>query len=55
MKEKLAKLIDVRTIVTFSIIGTVVYLAVVGKLSSEDVMKIAIMIVTFFFVKERDK
>lgn len=55
MLEKLSKLIDVRTIVTFAITGTVVFLGVTGKLSPEDIKEIALVIVTFFFVKEADK
>ena len=53
MKEKFAKLIDVKTIVTFGIIGTVIYLAIRGDIKSADVMLIAGMIITYFFNKDK--
>lgn len=51
MKDKLSKLIDVKTIVTFAVIAVFVYLAVVGKIPVEQVMIIVTLIVTFFFAK----
>lgn len=55
MKEKIAKLIDVKTIVTFAVVGAVIYLAVTGKLDSTKLFELGMIIVTFFFVKEADK
>jgi len=52
MKEQLSKLIDVKTIVTFSIVGTVIYLAVADKLDSTKIYELALMVVTFFFGKK---
>jgi hypothetical protein len=53
MKERFSKLIDVKSIVTFGIIGTVIYLAVKGTIQPADVMLIAGMIITYFFNKDK--
>jgi hypothetical protein len=55
MKEKIAKLIDVRTIVTFTIVGVFAYLSVTNKIPVEDVKLVLTMIITFFFVKKADE
>ena len=49
MKEKFAKLIDVKTIVTFSVVGTLIYLAVRGMIDSSKVYELALMVITFYF------
>ena len=49
MKERIAKLIDVKSIVTFSIVGTIVYLAVVGNIQPADVVNMGYMILGFYF------
>lgn len=55
MKEKFAKLIDVKTIVTFAIVGAMIYLAVTGVLAADKLFELGIMIVTFYFVKKADE
>ena len=52
MKENLAKLIDVKTIVTFALVGTIMYLAITGNLDSKDIYTMAMMIMAFYFGKE---
>ena len=53
LKEKFAKLIDVKSIVTFGIVGTVIYLACKGIIEAKDVMFIAGIIITYFFTKDK--
>ena len=53
-REKLAKLIDVKTIVTFMVVGVFSYLAVIGKIEPKDFMAVVLMIITFFFAKKSD-
>ena len=53
-KERLAKLIDVKTVVTFTVIGVFSYLAVIGKIEPKDFMGVVLMIVTFFFAKKSE-
>jgi hypothetical protein len=55
MKERFAKLIDVKTITTFAIVGAVIYLGVIGKLDATKLFELGMIIVTFFFVKESNK
>ncbi len=52
MKEKIAKLIDVKTIVTFALVGTMVYLGVEDKIDSEKVYLMAMVILTYYFTKK---
>lgn len=51
MKEQFAKLIDVKTIVTFVITAVLAYLSCIGKVSAEQFMVIAVMVLTYFFTK----
>lgn len=55
MLEKIAKLIDVKTIVTFAIIGTLVFLAVTDRIESNKVYELAMIIIGFFFAHKAAK
>lgn len=52
MKQKIAKLIDLKSIVTILITGCLIYGFVVGKINAEQFMTIATMIFTFYFAKK---
>lgn len=52
MKNKIAKLIDLKTIITISITGCLIYGFVVGKVNAEQFMTIATMVFTFYFSKK---
>lgn len=52
MKEKIAKLIDLKSIITILITGSLIYGFVVGKINAEQFMTIATMIFTFYFAKK---
>lgn len=52
MKKNIAKLIDLKTIITISITGCLIYGFVVGKVSAEQFMTIATMVFTFYFAKK---
>lgn len=54
-KERLAKLIDVKTVVTFAVVGVFAYLSVVGKIEPKDLMAVVMMVITFFFAKQSTK
>lgn len=49
MKEKLAKLIDVKTIVTFAFVGAMIAFIATGKLDAKEMVPMVTMVVTFFF------
>lgn len=55
MKDKLAKLIDVKSIVT--IILTVIFcvLSLRGVIKADSFMTIFVMVMTYFFTKKTDK
>ena len=50
MKERVSKLIDLKSIITILIYGFIV-----GKVNNEQFMTIATMIFTFYFAKKSDK
>ena len=49
MKAKLAKLIDVKSIVTLVLTGVFAYLAIVGAITAENFMTIFTVIIAFYF------
>ena len=53
-KTNLAALIKVKTIVTFVVIAVFAYLAIDGRISSENVMIVTATIIAFFFAKKSD-
>lgn len=55
--ENFAKLIKVKTIVTLAVIGVFVYMACIGRVTSDNVMTIVTMVVSFYFgtVSEQNK
>ncbi len=56
MKEKIAKLIDVKTIVTIALVGAVIVFTANGKIDPEKLTSMATMAVSFFFaVKLKDQ
>lgn len=52
MKEKLAKLIDVKSIVTMALTAVVMYLAIIGKM---EIREIYLMIIAFYFGTQTEK
>lgn len=54
-RERIAKLIDVKTIVTFALTATFVYLSILGKIEPEIFMTIYTMIIGFYFGTQAKK
>jgi hypothetical protein len=54
MKERIAKLIDLKSIVTILITGALIYGFIVDKIEPKDFMMIVAMIFTFYFSKKKD-
>ena len=52
MKNKIARLIDLKSIITIVITFALVFGFVVEKITSEQFMTIATMIFTFYFAKK---
>ncbi len=55
MKEKFAKLIDVKTIVTFILVGGLIGFISCGKLEAKEITPLATMAVSFFFAVKLNK
>lgn len=55
MKERIAKLIDLKSIVTLCLTGLLIYGLVSGKFDNNDVMTIIVMVFTFYFAKKDNK
>ncbi len=53
--ERLAKLIDVKTIVTFVLTAAFTYLSVCGKIEPQIFMTIYTMIIGFYFGTQHEK
>lgn len=54
-KDRLAKLIDVKTLVTFALTAAFVYLSVIGKIEPQIFMTIYTMIIGFYFGTQAEK
>ena len=55
MKQRFAKLIDVKTIVTFALTGAFVYLSVCERIEPQIFMTIYTMIIGFYFGTQHEK
>ena len=49
MKEKLAKLINVKSIVTLILTCVFAYLSIIGQITAQDFIKIILIIYGFYF------
>jgi hypothetical protein len=54
-KDRLAKLIDVKTLVTFALTAAFVYLSVIEKIQPEIFMTIYTMVIGFYFGTQHEK
>lgn len=55
MGKKLAKLIDVKSIVTFVLTGVFAYLSVTGVVSGEQFLTVFTMVISFYFGTQAGK
>lgn len=55
MKEKLAKLINVKSIITIVLCGVFAYLSVAGKVSPQQFLTIFTVIISFYFGSQVEK
>lgn len=51
-RERVAKLVDLKSIVTLVLTGLLVYGLIANKFASNDVMTIIVMVFTFYFAKK---
>jgi len=55
MKDRLTKLLSVKSLVTLSLTAVFAYLAIVGKVTSTDVMTVFTVIIAFYFGTQHQK
>lgn len=55
MKEKLAKLINVKSIITIVLCVVFAYLSIVGHIAAEQFLTIFTMIISFYFGTQAQK
>ena len=55
MKDQAARLLDVKSLVTLIITSSWAFLAVTGFVSPDDVQKIFLIVVSFFFGTQYEK
>jgi hypothetical protein len=55
MREKLAKLINVKSIVTIALTASFVYLSVIGKITPEMFMTVFVSVIGFYFGTQSQK
>lgn len=48
-KIKLSNLVDVKTIITFALVGATIAFAAMGKIDPKEVSSLTLMAVSFFF------
>ena len=53
--EKLANLINVKTVVTFAVTAVFCILALKGSISSDTFMTVAVMVISFYFGTQYEK
>lgn len=55
MKEKLAKLIDVKSIVTIVLVGVFSFLAVRGDITGQEFLTVFTVVISFYFGTQAQK
>ena len=55
IKDRLAKLIDVKTIITFAVTGLFCYLGITGEIPSDKVWEAFLIIISFYFGTQSNK
>jgi len=53
--ERLAKLIDVKSLTTFALIGVFCALSLRGRVTADQFMVIATAVITFYFAKRENR
>lgn len=52
MKERLAKLIDLKSIITLALAGTLIYGFIANKIETKDFLIYVAMVFTYYFAKK---
>lgn len=55
LKQRICKLIDLKTIVTLSLTGVFVFLSVTGKIDQETFVHLYLIVISFYFGTQHEK
>lgn len=55
MRERIAKLIDVKSLCTLTLVGVFAYLSIIGKVTSEQFMTVFTTVIAFYFGTQANK
>lgn len=55
LKQRICKLLDVKSIVTFALTGALVYLTVCDKITAETFIHIYLPVISFYFGTQQAK
>jgi hypothetical protein len=55
MRERIAKLIDVKSLCTLTLVGVFAYLSVIGRITTEQYMTIFTTVIAFYFGTQASK
>lgn len=55
LKQRICKLLDVKSIVTFALTGALVYLTVRGSITAETFIHIYLPVISFYFGTQHEK
>ncbi len=55
MKEKLTKLLSVKSIVTLVLTGVFAYISILGRISGQEFLTIFTVIISFYFGTQHEK
>lgn len=55
LKEKFAKLVNVKTLVTLTVVGVFAALALRGSVTAENVMVVLTTVISFYFGTQHEK
>lgn len=55
MRERIAKLIDVKSLCTLTLVGVFAYLSIIGKVTSEQFMTVFTTVIAFYFGTQAGK
>ena len=55
MKEKLSKLLDLKSLVTLAIVGVLCQQTIVGNIEAQQFLQIATIVIMFYFTKPNKK
>lgn len=55
MKDRLGKLMTVKSLVTLTLSGTFVYMAAAGRITAQDFMTVFTVVIAFYFGTQAEK